>query len=227
MKLFLITLILTGIWPIESKTQQLRFIAKYGAENLNRFPNRYLCKNGDTIEFSVLKFYISNPEFRKNGITVYKPKQQYYLVDFGMKHSTILNFEVPNKIKYDELLFNIGIDSATNCGGAMGGALDPTLGMYWTWQNGYIHFKLEGKSSRCLSRNHQFEFHIGGYKTPFNTLQKITIPTQTSKQITIEIDLSILMDSIDLATLHHIMSPCHEAVKFSEKFPYIFYPPKR
>ncbi len=227
MKSFLIVFCLIGFWQTDSKAQQVRFVAKYGNEMLNTFPNTVKGKNGDTIEFSVLKFYISNLEFRKNGIPVYTPKEQYHLVDFGIEHSAVLNFDAPKKIHFDEFVFDIGIDSATNSAGALGGALDPTVGMYWTWQNGYIHFKLEGISSRCFARNHQFEFHIGGYYSPFNTLQKIRIPAQKNIESTIEIDLAILMESIDLATVHHIMSPCTEAVRFSQQFPFIFYSAKR
>jgi hypothetical protein len=49
------------------------------------------------------------------------------------KHSK-LSFDLPTYLKYDQIQFQLGIDSLTNVSGAMGGDLDPTKGMYWTWQ---------------------------------------------------------------------------------------------
>ena len=58
----------------------------------------------------------------------------------------------------------LGVDSTLNYDGIHEGALDPINNMYWTWQTGYIHCKLEGYILN-QSAKRSFEFHIGGYST--------------------------------------------------------------
>jgi hypothetical protein len=119
-------------------------------------------------------------------------------------------------VTYDKFQFDLGIDSTTNVSGAMGGALDPTNGMYWTWQSGYINFKLEGRSISCDTRNHEFQFHLGGYSIPFSSLQTITFSVKNSRDFILVLDLSQLLNNIDLAKQNHIMSPSLEAIEFSK-----------
>jgi hypothetical protein len=66
------------------------------------------------------------------------------LIDFDENDSNALCLEIPDDIEFDAIQFNLGLDSLTNVSGALGGDLDPTKGMYWTWQNGYVNFKLQG-----------------------------------------------------------------------------------
>ena len=82
--------------------------------------------------------------------------------------------------RHDKIKFNLGIDSLTNVSGVMGGDLDPTKGMYWTWQSGYINFKMEGSSAVCPTRNHEFQFHIGGYQDPFYAMQTLELEVKNS-----------------------------------------------
>ena len=72
--------------------------------------------------------------------------------------------------------FCIGIDSLASVSGALSGDLDPSNGMYWAWQSGYINMKIEGTSSSCKTRKNSFNFHIGGYLKPYNAIKKIEIP---------------------------------------------------
>jgi len=65
----------------------------------------------------------------------------------------------PGNIKIS-LLF--GIDSAIQMGGVGTGALDPQLGMYWTWQTGYVQWKMEG-AIRVNGIEHPLELHLGGF----------------------------------------------------------------
>ena len=58
------------------------------------------------------------------------------------------------------LLF--GVDSAIQVGGVGTGALDPQRGMYWTWQTGYVQWKMEG-AIRVNGVEHPLELHLGGF----------------------------------------------------------------
>lgn len=109
----------------------------------------------------------------------------------------------------------MGIDSLTNVSGALGGDLDPTKGMYWTWQSGYINFKLEGKSQYCNTRNNEFQFHLGGYLQPFYCLQSLKMKVNNSQEINIVLDVKKIIDAIDLKSLNHVMSPGKDAMTLS------------
>ena len=166
--------------------------------------------------------YISKIQFLENNTVVYEEENSFHLIDVNDEKSLVIDCSVLSAVKFNQISFAIGIDSNTNVSGAMGGVLDPTRGMYWTWQSGYINFKLEGKSNLCRTRNNEFQFHIGGYLLPFTTLQTVTLNANQNRQITIDIDLKKLIDDVDLAKLNHIMSPSKEAALFSEKTMKIF-----
>ena len=65
----------------------------------------------------------------------------------------------PGNIKIS-LLF--GIDSVIQVSGVGSGALDPQRGMYWTWQTGYVQWKMEG-AIRVNGIEHPLELHLGGF----------------------------------------------------------------
>ncbi len=178
---------------------------------------KYNMPGSDSIEITVLKFYISNIELQQNGQTVWKQDNSYHLIDGGQKNTMSIALENQSHMEFNQIRFNIGIDSITNHAGAMGGDLDPTLGMYWTWQNGYINFKLEGISPACMTRNNEFQYHIGGYSYPYNTLQEITIPVGDMQKINIDIAIEKILSGINFSKQHHIMSPCNEAVIISKQ----------
>ena len=71
--------------------------------------------------------------------------------------------------------FTIGVDSARNVSGAQTGALDPALGMFWTWNTGYVMAKLEGTSPASAQPGNRFEYHIGGFKEPDNVIKQVTL----------------------------------------------------
>ena len=104
----------------------------------------------------------------------------------------------------------------------MGGDLDPTKGMYWTWQNGYINFKIEGKSNLSIAKNKEFVFHLGGYQNSFSTLQTIQLPVQYLSISPINIAIDKWINEIDLNKQNHIMSPSKEAVLLANKLSTIF-----
>lgn len=170
----------------------------------------------DSIQFTTLKFYISGIELIRQNKTAWKETNSYHLVDAFHETSLSLPLNVPVKLKYDRIKFNLGIDSATSVSGAMGGDLDPTKGMYWAWQSGYINFKIEGNSNLCKTRNTEFQYHLGGYQFPHNNLQTIFMDMPNS-QLHVLIDLKKLIFEMPLTQKHHIMSPGNEAMLMTEK----------
>lgn len=181
----------------------------------------YKTEINDSIQFNLLRFYISGIQLLNDHKVVWEEESSFHLID---ANENLLSFLIhPSiNISYTQIKFNLGIDSITNVSGAMGGELDPTKGMYWTWQNGYINFKLEGKCNQCPTRNNEFEFHIGGYQFPYNSIQTISLMVEPLKNIDIDIDLKKLFESIDLVNTNNIVSPSKEAILFSNKIASVF-----
>ncbi|MBI3233353.1 MAG: hypothetical protein HYZ42_04825 [Bacteroidetes bacterium] len=200
----------------------IEFHPIFGSLDLKPNDTFYKINNQDSIQITTLKLYISNIQFMENNIVVWKEENSGHLIDASDEKSLSVELNVSTSIKFSQISFTIGIDSITNVSGVMGGDLDPTKGMYWTWQSGYINFKLEGKSNVCKTRNSEFEFHIGGYQSPFNTLQSALLNIICNPKIEIDIDCKKLFESIELAKQNHIMSPCNEAVFLSKKIVRIF-----
>lgn len=147
----------------------------------------------------------------------------YHLLDLEDPGSWMLPLGFSGK--WDEIRFDVGIDSLTNVSGAMGGDLDPTRGMYWTWNSGYINLKLEGTCSASTERGHQFQLHLGGYLPPYPTVQKVKLNRKNHRNQTICIDISRLLASVDWVAAPTIMIPGPGAATLSTVIPEMFYFP--
>ncbi len=195
----------------------LVFQPVYGNEKLELGKKYGTANNKDSVQIDLLRFYISGVEFLKNGEISWKEENSFHLIDATVEKSMQQVIEnVANK-EFSEVRFTLGIDSVTNVSGAMGGDLDPTKGMYWTWQSGYINFKIEGESSLSTSKGREFQYHLGGYQFPFATCQKILVKSTNNESVTIKIDVEKIIAAMDISQLTHIMSPGREAVLLSEK----------
>jgi len=194
MKVGLITFFLLIF--IQAKTQQkIDFQFAFNANAITL--NKTIPFLADSITFSKIAVYLSSPEINF-----------YQLVNAENDKSLQLDFE-----EIGSNTFYLGVDSLTNSNGAMGGDLDPTKGMYWTWQSGYINVKIEGKYSGCNTRNNKFQFHLGGYQNPFQTIQKIEIENQNTKTLILDI-APMIKQAVD-SNWCEIMSPGNEAVQLS------------
>lgn len=133
----------------------------------------YSNKSNESFHISLLKYYISNIKlYKSTGEVVTIPKQEsFFLVDASDDSTLQPTVEVPTG-EYIGLEFNLGVDSLTNTLPIeqRTGVLDVSKhGMYWEWNSGYIHFKLEGTSEQAPNINQAFKYHIGffgGYTTP-------------------------------------------------------------
>jgi hypothetical protein len=200
----------------------LTFTPIYGKNTFDLDSVCYPVQHTDSISFSHLSYYISNIELVFKNKTVWKEENSYHLIDVENIYTQAFHIYTPQSLVYDHLVFYIGIDSTTNVSGAMGGDLDPTKGMYWTWQSGFINLKLEGQYKKSGFKNQEFQYHIGGYQNEFNTYRKISLKTAAKKDMDIWVDIEKLFSNTDLSVQHHIMSPGKEAVLVSEKFASMF-----
>jgi hypothetical protein len=216
--LYFITISINGF--SQKKSLSIYFKPTYNLLPLE-LGKKYPYKN-DSIEITSLKFYISNIRFYQDNKLVDETEKKVYLIDVEKPQSLLVKQHNLKNKKFSAIHFCIGVDSITNVSGAFGGDFDPTNGMYWTWQSGYINFKLEGTSKICPTRKNEFTFHIGGYQYPNNTIQQITVNSNNSDNISIDINVSNLLNEIKLDEFNQIMSPNEKAMDMAKKIKTIF-----
>lgn len=186
---------------------QLRIIPSWDNKALE-LEQVNLTENKDSISFSTLKMYFSDFRFKEKlsgDFTEIDTLIFYDLAD-SSTHAFFNELEISN---YDAVSFTLGLDSSKNVSGELENAYDPLLGMYWAWNTGYVNLKLAGKSSLVLTKTHDFEFHLGGYRFPYASAQQVQVDLLDSY---IQFELSLLFpDVISLKKTHHLMLPGKEA----------------
>lgn len=207
---------------IEKDSLQLKFNLCFRNQPL--LINHSYSSKTDTLEISVLKFYISELELHYKDGTTHQEQNSFHLIDASDKNSQFIN--LPNKKDLIKVRFNIGIDSTSSVSGALSGDLDATKGMYWAWQSGYINMKIEGKSTSCKTRKNAFQFHIGGYMKPYYALKEVNINFNDNdndndninkcNEISIKIDVSKLFKSINLSETNSVMIPGEKAMQIAD-----------
>lgn len=132
--------------------------------------------------FTVTKFnyYIGMIRLKQANGKEFLVDTYYFISEDEEKQATKTVFldKIPAG-EYTSVSFIIGVDSAHNCSGAQSGALDPINAMFWTWNTGYIFMKLEGKTSSSSLPGNTFEYHIGGYKEPSNSIRTVELNFDT------------------------------------------------
>ena len=211
MKLVFCLLIDTFFFSLTSNGQ-LRIIPSWDNKALE-LEQVYLTENKDSISFSTLKMYFSDFRFREKlsgGITEIDTLIFYDLAD-SSTHTFFNELDLTN---FESLAFTLGLDSTKNVSGELENAYDPLLGMYWAWNTGYVNLELAGKSNLILTKTHDFEFHLGGYRYPLATAQNIKVDLNDQY---IYFDLEKLFsESINLSKNHHIMLPGKDAFLISQ-----------
>lgn len=185
----------------------------------DKFPlqlnKKYISASKDTLSVETFKCYISNIEIHYKDQSTFVQKNSYHLLDAEKPNSFLIPITKKSDKQIAKITFNIGIDSLTSNSGAMSGDLDPTKGMYWAWQSGYINMKIEGKSSSCKTRKNEFQFHIGGYMQPYYAMKKVELEPKNS--ITnIIIDVAEFFSEIKLSETNSIMIPGKKAMELAD-----------
>jgi hypothetical protein len=191
----------------------IEIIPVAGSNQLNS--EKCFATANDSFCIKVLKFYISGIQFFNDGMPVWSEVQSFHLIDMERPQSLTLKINIPDHLVADELLFNLGIDSITSVSGAFGDDLDPTKGMYWTWQSGYINLKVEGTIKSKVDGIKSFVYHLGGYQQNENAIQTLKFKIDQVNSLKLYFDVQKLITSEIVNQQAHIMSPGKEAVALS------------
>lgn len=205
-----------GLLAQNTKTITLHFAPIINNTSLTLGQDYPIASEKNPITFTGFKCYVSHFAFCKEQQVVYLEPTEAYLLDYSDARSLTRTIVLPSAIEFDEIKFYLGIDDKTNDIGISGGDLDPTKGMYWTWQTGYINMKLEGNCKSIPLADHTFQFHLGGFIAPFSSFQTITLKTPYKSDCTVAIELNAFISKINLAETHTIMSPGEQAVTLSK-----------
>ncbi len=176
----------------QTGTVSLEFEQTVGAAPLTLNTQSYATPAGDQFKITTFRQYISNIKFTKTDGSTYAVPESYYLVDAAVPASQGLALKDIPAGDYKSLTFTVGVDSARNVSGVQTGALDPNNAMFWTWNSGYIYTKLEGTSPQAPHPAGAAEgglvFHIGGFKSPNNTIRTVTLPFPAGTNLLVRTD---------------------------------------
>lgn len=155
---------------------------------------------GQNFIIANFKYYIGNICLKKADGKNYI-MQNYFLINEYEEDSKQITLDNVPEGNYTSIEFIVGVDSLHNCSGLQEGALDPTNGMFWAWNTGYVFLKLEGQAPASKSSGNIFEYHIGGYKQPTNSTRKITLNFKGDKIVSAANPLSLLIKADALEVL--------------------------
>ncbi len=158
----------------------------------------YTNASNESYTIETAKFFISNIKLTDNQGNDYllPKKESYFLIDAALDSTLFPRFTIPQG-EYTSIEFNIGIDSMTNTLPIEDriGVLDIAKSdMYWSWNAGYIFFKLEGHSPQSTTLDKKFRYHIGlygGYNSPtVNNNRNIKIDLNIAGVAKVQKDMS-------------------------------------
>jgi hypothetical protein len=185
---------------------------------------------GQNFTVTKFKYYIGNIRLKNNNGKEFVTSE-YFLVNEEEPTSKQIKLANVPEGDYTSISFTLGVDSLHNCSGAQEGALDPVNAMFWAWNTGYIFLKMEGKSPVSKSPGNLLEFHIGGYKAPYNCIRTITLNLgkdavvgDKSTSINIKTDLSELFKAptvIDFSKLSSV-TDFHNATTIADNYSDMF-----
>lgn len=216
LKRMLLFLMLVPFFVTSQTQDTIRFNLKMGEKPLLLHQNYFMEK--DTFRLETVRFYVSNVHLLKGGKTISNAAEKCFLVDAEFDSSLTLLIPVSKNHLFDEVVFDLGIDSALNVAGVQGGILDPVTGMYWSWQSGYINAKIEGWSPKSSARKQEFQYHLGGYLAPFEARRTMRFKrTESTTSISIDVQLGDFLQQVDLTNKPMVMSPGEVAAGLSDR----------
>lgn len=178
---------------------------------------------GTSLKIEVLKFYIAHVTVSGDCDAPSFMLDDYTLLDF-FEDTAHIKIHNPCHISpATNLSFQLGVDPAIQEAGVQSGDLDPMRGMYWTWNSGYIHFKLELKDTASSRPDGQTILHIGGYQANLSTIQRVQCKNFSTDNNRLCFDIKPLLDYCQSHGIHKVMSPGQEAVQLAEIIAHSFF----
>ncbi len=219
------------IGPNDKNSLTIEFDNRVGDQKLVLGTTKANNASGEEFTVTTLNYFVSNISLKKENGEVVSFPNQYFLVRQADANSLNVTLKDIPAANYTELNYTIGVDSLKSISDVSQrtGVLDPASygsdNMYWSWNSGYIFFKMEGISSAAAANaagEKKYQFHIGGFGgrtsvTP-NNLKTVKFPLATAATVRKDIAPAIHMivdvtkvfsavNTISLAKSSVIMAP--------------------
>lgn len=170
-------------------TLSVEFDNIVGSVDLQLNTGSYTNALGERFNVTKLKYFVSNFKLTNvDGIVYTVPQDScYFLIDEANAAAHDATLRLPEG-EYKTLSFVLGVDSLRNTSdiSKRTGALDVSgaaIDMYWSWNSGYIFFRLDGTSAAVTSMGGVLQYHVGGFGgysgTTVNNLKTITLDLTT------------------------------------------------
>ncbi len=168
--------------------------------------------NGLTIQYTDVRFYISQPVFSSGAETI-EFNDAYFLGDAASSNNTFVVGDL-GKRTIDGIAFGYGVDPSRNTQAgskampaysyALEHALSSANNMYWSWNPGYIWMKLEGRMDANADLDFSdpgeiFSIHTGvdaAYR--FVSRTYVFNMNDAPKTIQVDMDIDKFFDSYNL-----------------------------
>lgn len=175
--------------PTVSNSLTLRIRNTVDGQPLQLGQMTYTNVSGNTYQVDLLRYYMSNVTLLRqdgSGFNI----GNYDLINAEDASSCVISgSNIPNG-SYDSLRFYLGVDSTRNNDLAQTGDLDPSYGMYWPWNTGYIFFKHEGYYLDTAGATQDLLLHYGTSVA----LVTVTLPANVvfnNQSRTIDVDFNL------------------------------------
>jgi hypothetical protein len=182
------------------------------------FSNKYACcainhsdvhqnSNGRSFTIALSQYYISDLILVDHDGAEVPFTGQYLLVKSGTENKLQLS-NVPAG-HYHQIKFNVGVDSVANhADPSTYDAANPlapqTPSMHWSWNSGYIFFRMEGLVDTTATKNGTLDFpyfyHLGtdAYLMPVVLDLDLEVGDSKDAAVKVNMDASTLLTNIDL-----------------------------
>lgn len=191
------------------------------------YGTNYTTSQGEEFTPSLLRYYISNIQLEKMDGTRWSEEESYHLINHGDDATKSITLSGVPTGEYHKVHFMVGVDSLRNVSGAQEGALSPPNGMFWSWNTGYIFFKVEGETD---ANEENVIFHIGGFSGDNNAIQlfdqhvhdpMLMVDGESVPKVKVQLDVAQLFGgstAVNLDDMHKVHMPGAMAKKLSDNF---------
>jgi hypothetical protein len=179
---------------------QLNVSVRWGSEPINL--EKYYFLGKDSLIFHELKLYLSDFQFEQETRKQVLVGPRFIDLEDPSSLQLFPDFPVA---EYQSLRFHFGLDSSYHVSESVDGPLNPMNGMYWAWNSGYIQFKCTGTSSSIPLTDQTFEYHLGGYRQPFETNESINLAIKGN---TLILDIKPFFEqAVDFPLVQRVLIP--------------------
>lgn len=146
--------------PASTSNISMTFNNTINGKTISTSDTNYRNAAGNLYTISALKYYVTNIVLIDENKNEWFAKN-YNLVDLNEPTQNTFLLSGITNAKYTKMKFILGVDSIRNTTGVQDGFLDPSYGMLWDWNTGYIFFKHEGSYKNTVNAVKPLRLHLG------------------------------------------------------------------